>query len=139
MAFDSREYEWADISADINGRDITGITSIKYTEKIEAEELYAKGRYPHSVQTGNISYEGELEVTQSEYEALVKAGEGSVLRLRNLSAVVCYGNASNGDAIIKDRIGGILITEGGKEFKQGDKSAKIKLPFKATKIENQIS
>jgi hypothetical protein len=138
MAFDSREYEWADISVDINGRDVIGITAVKYTEKIETEEFFAKGRYPHSIQTGNITIEGEFEVAQSEYEALVKAGNGSVLRLRNLQSTVCYGNPTNGDAMIKDRITGIQITEGGKEFKQGDKSAKVKLPFKATGLQNQI-
>lgn len=138
MPFNSREYEWADIAVDLNGRDITGIKSVKYSEKLEAEELYAKGRYPHSIQTGNVAYEGEIEVTQSEYEALVKAGKGSVLRLRNLTCTVLYGNPGNGDAMVKDRINGLQITEGGKEFKQGDKSTTVKLPFKATSVENQI-
>ena len=138
MPYDSREYGWSDIAIDINGRDITGITSLKYTEKMEVEELYAKGAYPHSIQTGNISIEGEIEVTQSEYEALVKAGNGSVLKLRALTATVCYGNPANGDTMLKDRITGIQITEGGKEFKQGDKMTKVKLPFKATGLKNQI-
>jgi len=139
MAFDSREYEWADITVTLNNRDITGITAVKYTEKIETEALYAKGKYPHSIQTGNVSCEGELEVVQSEYEALVKAGNGSVLNLRNLSIIVCYGNPANGDVLVKDKITGIQITEGGKEIKQGDKSMKLKLPFVATKITNQIN
>jgi len=139
MAFDSREYEWADLSLNINGRDVVGMTSIKYSEKIETEPLYAKGRYPHSIQTGNISIEGEFEVTQSEYEALVKAGKGSVLRLRNLNATVCYGTGLSGDALIVDNISGIQITEGGKEFKQGDKNTKVKLPFKATGLQNQTN
>jgi len=139
MAYDSREYEWADISVDINGRDITGITAVKYTEKIEVEPLYAKGRRPHSIQTGNMSFEGEIEVTQSEYEALVKGGNGSVLRLRGLNATICYGNPSDGDAMIKDRLEGIQFTEAGKEVKQGDKSVKVKLPFMATDLKNQIN
>lgn len=137
MAFDSREYEWADLEVAINGKDVTGIRSIKYTEKIEAEELYAKGRYPHSIQTGNIAIEGELAVTQSEYEALVLVGKGSVLKLRNLAVTVRYGNPSSGDPMIVDVITGIQITEGGKEMKQGDKSMEIKLPFKATGLNNQ--
>lgn len=135
--FNSREYEWADISVDINGRDLTMISSVKYTEKIETEELYGKGRYPHAIQTGNVSIDGEIEVSQSEYEALVKAGQGSVLKLRNLTLTISYGNPP--DAMITDRLRGIQITEGGKEMKQGDKSAKIKLPFKATVLENQIN
>jgi hypothetical protein len=138
MPFDSREYEWPDITIVIGNRDITGIRSIKYKEKMEAEAMYAKGRNPQSIQTGNISYEGEIAVTQSEYEALVKAGNGSVLKLRNLTAVIGYGNPSNGDAMITDTLKGIQFTEGGKEFKQGDKFTEITLPFLATRLINQV-
>lgn len=137
MPFDSREYEWADISLALGGRDITGIRAIKYSEKVEAEPLYAKGRYPHSIQKGNISFEGEIGVTQSEYEALVKAGNGSVLNLTGISAVCSYGNPLNGDAMISDSITGIQITGTGKEWKQGNKSIDIALPFICTLIQNQ--
>jgi hypothetical protein len=137
MAYDSREYEWADITLAIGGRDITGIRAIKYSEKLEAEALFAKGRYAHSIQKGNIAYEGEIGVTQSEYEALVKAGKGSVLNLTGLSATCCYGNPANGDAMITDAITGIQITDTAKEWKQGDKSIDVTLKFLATKIQNQ--
>jgi hypothetical protein len=138
MPFDSREYEWSDLTIVIGNRDITGIRAVKYKEKLEAEALHAKGRKPHSIQTGNIGYEGEIAVTQSEYEALVKAGGGSVLKLRNLTAIVGYGNPSNGDALITDALKGIQITEGGKEFKQGDKFSEITLPFMFTDLQNQV-
>lgn len=139
MAFDSREYEWSDITLVLGGRDITGIRGIKYSEKMEAESLYAKGRRPHSVQSGNISYEGEITLLQSEYEALVKAGNGSVLNLRGLIATVGYGNPLNGDALMSDAITGIQITEASKEWKQGDKFIEITLPFIATGLQNQVA
>jgi len=137
MPFNSREYEWNDLSVAIGNRDLTGIRSIKYTEKIEAEAMYAKGRTPHSIQTGNISYEGEIGLTQSEYEALVKAGNGSILKLRGITCVAHYGNPANGDAMITDIISGIQFTEAGKAMKQGDKFAEITIPFIATRIKNQ--
>lgn len=139
MAFDTREYEWADVTLILGGRDVTGVRGVKYSEKVEREALYAKGRYPHSIQSGNASYDGELTMLQSEYEALVIAGKGSIMRLKGLTAVVSYGDAANGDAIITDSIEGIYFTEANKEIKQNDKNMEIVIPFVATRVRNQIS
>lgn len=136
MSFNSREYEWPDVTLVLGGRDLTGIRAIKYTEKIEREAIYAKGRNPHSIQSGNISYEGEISVLQSEYEALVIAGGGSVMGL-SVDAVISYGNPSTLDMIITDKLLGIRFTEASKEFKQGDKFMEMKLPFIALELKNQ--
>lgn len=135
--FNSREYEWADLTLILGGRDITGIRSVKYTEKIEQEVLYAKGRHGHSVQRGNIAYEGEIKLLRSEYDALVKAGGGTALSLC-LDALVCYGNPSLGDALTTDRIENIRFGEASKEFNQGDKFQEITLPFLALRVVNQV-
>ena len=134
--FDSREYEWADLTLILGGRDLTGIRAVKYTESIEREPLYAKGRQPHTIQSGNIDYKGEIKMLQSEYEALVKAGKGSVLSL-SLDGLFAYGNPSAGDALISDRAVGIRFTEAGKDIKQGDKFQEITLPFICLNIKNQ--
>lgn len=138
MPFNSREYEYADITAVLNGRDLVGIRAVKYSEKQEAEPLHAKGRFPHSIQTGNRTYDGELGLLQSEYEALVKAGNGSVLNLRGLTLTIGYGNPSNGDAMLTDQCMGIVFTEAGKDWSQGDKFADISLPFMFTRLNNQV-
>lgn len=136
MAFDSRQYEWADVTAVVGGRDITGFTAIKYTEKAEKEPLYAKGRHPHSIQTGNVSVEGEISILQSELIALEQAGGGSILGL-NIDTVVSYGNPAAGDAMVTDRIIGMSFTESPKEIKQGDKNMEVTIPFIALRVKNQ--
>lgn len=137
--FDSREYQFSDLSLVVQGRDITGIRGIKYTEKIEREALFAKGKFAHSIQSGNVSVEGEITVTQSEYEALVTSGKGSVLNLKNLTAMCSYGDLSSGDPVINDSIEGIYFTEGAKQFKQGDKFMEVTLPFLALRVNKQVS
>lgn len=137
MPFDSREYEWSDITVVTGNRDVIGIRGIKYSEKEEIEPLHAKGKYAHSIQGGNITYEGELTVLQSEYEALVKAGNGSVLKLRGLNIVCAYGNPTDGSAPMTDIITGIRFSEAGKDWKQGDKFKEIALPFLALRVQNQ--
>jgi hypothetical protein len=136
MSFNSRQYEWADITIVLGGRDLTGIRAIEYTEKFEREGLYAKGRFPHSIQTGNAEFEGEITVLQSEYEALVTAGRGSIMGL-SLDAIVCYGSPLNGDAMITDRVAGIRFKETKKGMKQGDKFMEMKLPFVCISVKNQ--
>ncbi len=133
--FNSREYEWADVTLILGGRDITGVRGIKYSEKIEREAVYAKGRYPHSIQSGNVAYEGEITLLQSELEALIQAGGGTILSL-SLDALVAYGNPP--DPIVKDRIIGLRFTESPKELKQGDKFQEITLPFIALKVQHQV-
>lgn len=133
--FSSRQYEWADLTLILGGKDITGIRGVKYSEKAEKEAIFAKGRNAHSIQTGNIAVEGEITMLQSEYEALVIAGGGSVLGL-NLDGVFGYGNPAAGDVPIFDRVIGISFTEASKEFKQGDKFMEITLPFVALSVKN---
>ena len=132
-----REYEWADLTLVLGGRDLTRFRGLKYSEKIEREPIHAKGRKPVSIQSGNLTYEGEIKMLQSEYEALVKAGKGSVLSL-SLDGLACYGNPATGDAMMTDRIEGLRFTEAAKEFNQGDKFAEVTLPFVALNIRNQI-
>lgn len=135
--FNSRQYEWGDLTLILGGRDITGFRGIKYSEKVEREAIYAKGKYAHSIQTGNVAVEGEITMLQSEYEALVTSGGGSILGL-SLDALIAYGNPALGDALTTDRIIGIRFTEAAKELKQGDKFMEITLPFIALKVDNQI-
>ena len=131
--FNSREYEWADITLMLGGKDITGVRGVKYSSKQEKELVYGKGNEPIAIQKGNKSYDGEFTVLQSEIETLRLQGGGTILNLQ-LDAVVCYGNPTNGDALITDIIKGIQFTEEPKDAKQGDKFTEHSLPFIALRI-----
>ncbi|EGV44272.1 hypothetical protein BZARG_785 [Bizionia argentinensis JUB59] len=133
--FNSRQYEWADVTLVLGGQDITEVRAIKYSESAEREPLYAKGRYPHSIQTGNIAFKGEIAMLQNQYDALVLAGKGSILSL-SLDGLVAYGDPTSGDAPTFDRLMGIRFLEGAKDIKQGDKFQEIKLPFVFLKLKN---
>ena len=134
--FNSRQYEFADLTLALGGRDLTGFRGLKYSSKQEKEPVYGKGNQPLHIQKGNISHEGEITMLQSELETLRAAGNGSVLGLR-LDAVAAYGNPSKGDVLVTDFILGIEFTEDGKELKQGDKFMEVTLPFICMSIKNQ--
>ena len=83
--FNSRQYEFADVTLVLGGKDITGIRGIKYAEKQDKEVIYGKGNEPMSVQKGNKSYDGELTLLQSELESLVAVSrDGSILSLQQI-------------------------------------------------------
>jgi hypothetical protein len=133
-----RQYEFADLTLFLGGRDVTGFRGIKYTSAQDKETLYGKGNRAISIQKGNINHSGELTVTQSELETLKASGGGSILGL-SLNAVVCYGNPANGDALITDKLYDIQFTEEAKEIKQGDKFMEIVLPFLCLDIQYQTA
>ena len=57
MAFNSREYEWSDLTIIFGGRVLTRIRGVKWSRKKELEELYGKGSDPIAIQGGNNKYD----------------------------------------------------------------------------------
>lgn len=133
--FNSKEYEWSDVTVTVAGRPVTKIRAISYVKKQEKEALYAKGNKPHSIQRGNKSYETSLTLLQSELEAIEAASGGDVLDA-SFNVVVSYGNPSKGDVIKTDLIEGNEITEVPKGMNQGDKFSEHELPGIALNIKN---
>lgn len=137
--FNTREYQWSDLTLVLGGKDITGFRGLSYTEKQEKEAIYGKGSEPHSIQRGNKSYEGELTILQSELESLTKNAPNKDIMSLNLDAVVCYGDPRNGDMMITDILQGLEFTEVPKTLNQGDKNMEIKIPFIFTRIKHQVA
>lgn len=124
----TREYEWSDITVVMAGRNVTGLRAVKYSSKQEKELLHAKGNKPVGIQRGNKTYDGEIGLLQSEYEALRKASGGDILDI-SFDLVVAYGNPNHGDVITTDLLVGCEFTEDNTEWKQGDKYQEKTLPF----------
>lgn len=135
MSFNSREYEWADITVIVGGVDLITIRAVKTKKKAEIEEIYAKGREPYSMQSGNRSYEGEIELLKSGYDALEDAAGGNILDL-SADILVSYGNPAQGDVIRSKRITSVRFSESEEAAKQGDKFMPVTLPFKALGMKN---
>lgn len=128
MMTNTREYEWSDVSVVLAGRQVTGLRGVKYSVKQEKELLHAKGNKPHSIQRGNVTYDGEITLLQSEYEALKQACGGNILD-SSFDIVASYGNPTKGDVVTNDILIGCEFTEDNTEWKQGDKFQEKILPF----------
>ena len=127
--FDTREYEWNDVSILIGTRIIGGVRGVKYSEKQDKQPIYGKGNLPYAIQKGNKSFEGELTVAMSELIALKgESKSGSILDLQ-VDMTVCYGNPNQGDVMHTDKLMGLQFTEEPQEIKQGDLNSEHTLPF----------
>ena len=120
--FDTREYEWADVSVMLGGVLLTKIQGVSYTASQEKEVIYGKGNEPISVQKGNKSYSGSLTLLQSELDSLTLAGgDDGVLGLQ-VDILVVYGNPQKGDVLRKDYLRGVQFTSEPRDIKSGDKN-----------------
>lgn len=126
--FNSREYEWSDLTVVIAGRILTGIRGVRYSEAQEKEALYAKGNRPHAIQHGNRSYSGTLTLLQSELD-LIEAAAGGDPLAASMDIVVSYGNPAAGDIIRTDLLKGVEFTEIPKGLNQNDKFMEIAIPI----------
>ena len=126
--FNSREFEWSNVKLFMLGRFVTGLQGVSYTAKQEKEYVYGTGNEPRAIQHGNRSYEGELKILQSEFEALVTSAPGKDILGLQFDVVVSY--VSNGDsAIITDTLKACEFTEVPKGIEQNDKMMEITLPI----------
>jgi hypothetical protein len=133
----TREYEWADVTVIAGGRDLLSIRGVKISRKIEREAIYAKGRNPHSIQSGNKLYSGSLWIMKSDLDAMDEAAGGDALDL-SFDILAAFGNPSAGDAIKVKRASGARITDIDEELKQGDKFMEIELPFVCLNVKNEV-
>lgn len=137
MSFNSREYQYSDISVSVGGIDIVTLRAIKAKKKVEQEAIYGKGREPLSIQTGNSSYEGEFVCMKSDLDKLEDAAGGDITTAR-FDILVHYGNPSQGDVMRTNKIFGVAVGEIEEAMKQGDKFQEVTLPFLALGIVKNV-
>lgn len=127
--FDSREYEWADLTILIGTRIIVGARGVKYANKQDKELIYGKGNEPYAIQKGNKSHDGELTLAMSELLALQEESPTKSILDLQVDITVCYGNPEQGDVMHTDKLMGVQFTEEPQDMKQGDKFSEHSLPF----------
>lgn len=120
--FDSREYEWADVTITIGGVIVTKVQGVEYTIGQEKELLYGKGNEPLAVQKGNKNYSGSVDLLQSAIDSLTLAGGKDGLLGISADITISYGNPSKGDVIRTDQLMGCQFTSEPRSIKQGDKN-----------------
>lgn len=134
--FSSKQFSWCSISVAFGGRILYGITSVEYTEKQEKELLYGRGCKPHGIVRGNRSFEGKIEIWQSELEAMTRDAKNKDVLGLNFDLVIAYV-PKDGGQIVTDILKGVEFTEVKKGMSQGDKNMLVELPILFIDVERQ--
>lgn len=138
MDFNSKQYSWANVEVAPFGVKMKGCRSIKYKKAQEKEAVYGAGDKPHSIQSGNVSVEGEIVMLQSTYEALMdaaKAAYGPSAGLNDIEGFdIPVAYKPKVGPIRTDIIKMAEFTEAEKGMTQGDKFMEISVPFIALDI-----
>jgi hypothetical protein len=129
----SKEYSWKNLTVVILGKTITGLQNIEYKSTQEKDYVRGRGNEPLSIQSGNKSYEGSVELLRSEYDALLLAAKTAnpLYDITDIAfdVVVCYELPSLPNKIITDVLVGCEFKEAAMKMGQGDMSAMVTLPI----------
>jgi hypothetical protein len=133
--YSSKQYEWNDISVNVLGRTIKGLRAIKYTIKQDKKVIYGRGNKPLAIQSGNKSFEGEVEMLQSEVDGLVAVAKSKNpnAHLTDINFDIVWSFA-NGNDIQTRVIEGVEVTEYDNSIKQGDIEMPVVLKFIALDV-----
>ncbi len=134
MAFDSREYEFADVKVALLGANLSGLRALTYKKKQAKEAVYGQGNQPKAIQKGNKEYDGTLMLLKSDYDKLdaaaIAAGYEDITDVpyKNITLTCVYQNKDD-NKLSTDTLLGVSFTEVEDGMKTGDKFKEISLPF----------
>ena len=134
--FTTKECEWSDLTAYINGKKAVKLRGVKYKYAQENELLYAAGNKAIGVQTGNVSCEGELKLLKGDVDDLNRAAQlAGYDNICNcpIQVVMVYRAVAN-RPIQTDTLVDLYVSEFEKGMEQGAKMMEISLPFKCLDI-----
>ncbi|MBB4034886.1 hypothetical protein GGR21_000773 [Dysgonomonas hofstadii] len=111
---------WNSTTATMMGRDIEGITELKYDDNVEKENIYGAGKMPIGRGEGNYKATASITLIKEEVDALqLSLGPGKRLTdIAPFDIAVSYDYLSK---IYKDRIRNCEFTGRSVEVKQNDK------------------
>ncbi len=126
------ESSWKKCEAYMNGVKITGLRGFTYEKESDDEPIYAGGDQPIAIQSGNVSYRGNLKAFKSDIDAMNKAaqaqGYNDITEVNNLVLVKVY--KPEGQTLLQtDTLTGVKISKLTKGWDQGAKFMEIDLPY----------
>lgn len=111
---------WNSTTATMMGRDVEGITELKYDDNVEKENIYGAGKMPIGRGEGNYKATCSITLIKEEVDAIqLSLGPGKRLTdIAPFDIAVSYDYLGK---ILKDRIRNCEFTGRSVEVKQNDK------------------
>lgn len=116
---------WNNVTANLLGRDLEGITELSYMDETEKENAYGAGNMPIGRGVGNYSAKASVTLYKEEVIALQMAvGPGK--RLQDIAPFDITVQYEYNGFVYVDRIRNCEFTGNGSEVKQNDKTIAYK-------------
>ncbi|BDD07520.1 hypothetical protein [Aureibacter tunicatorum] len=129
-----RTYSWSDITVNILGNPVSGITAVSYEDKQEMENVYGAGEQPVARGYGKIEATGSITLLVDEVEALMNASEsGRLQEIPEFDIVVAY-ETSQGE-IKTHTLKNCKFKSNKREMKTGDMKMESALELLISHIE----
>lgn len=128
-----REYSWADVSFNLGGVPVVGVTKIQYDETQVKEDNWGAGSSPVSRGYGNRKATASVTMYASEVEAIMdKAPNGNLLDYGTFPVTVQYMVG----AVIKTHVlKNCEFTKNERNVSQGDTKIEVDLPLIVSHID----
>lgn len=121
-------YSWANVTINLFGVPVVGITKIDYKRKQKKENNYGIGAQPVSRGYGNFEYEGSIELYTDEWKRIIAASPNrDPLLIAPFNIQVVYGGT--GVTIDKDVLRAVEFMEDPLTASQGDTKLLVSIPL----------
>lgn len=129
---------WSNVTVNLLGRDLEGITELSYTDSQKKENVYGAGKFPIGRGRGNYEAKASFTLLKEEVDALKQAlpASKSIQDIAPFDIIVEY-ETDNG-SIKKDRIRNAEFMSDGVEVKQNDNTIATKYELLVSHIEWNI-
>lgn len=131
MPVNGKAYDWEDITIALPNGPQVDCVSIEYSDEMEAEPQYGKGKAPRRYGTGNWKGEGKITLNREGLDSLmgyaVSTGQ-ALYKIVPFPITVAYANDDSG--IHTDVCKGVKFTKAAHKAAQGDAGFTVDLDFK---------
>jgi len=126
-------YSWSQITLNILGVPVAGVSAISYNEEQEMTDNYGAGNRPVSRGYGRITTEGSVTLHMEEVEAIQAAvSTGRLQDIPEFDVVVAY--LPEGGTIVTHTLKNVRFKNNGREISEGDMVVSVEIPMQISHI-----
>lgn len=124
---------WNDLTVNLFGRDLEGVTKLEYNDNVEWENIYGAGKMPIGEGEGNYEASASMSILAEELIALQSSLPDGT-RLQDVKGTITHLFEYN-NQVYKTIIYNVRILNPNISANQGDKSLSVDLDLKVSHIE----
>ncbi len=129
------EYSWADLTVNIGGSPVVGITKVDYKDSQQIDNIYGAGQQPVARGYGNITPTASITLLRKEVESIRAASAtGRLQDIAPFDMIVAFVPL-NGGAIVTHKVRNCQFTEDANAIAQGETKNETTLPLIPSHIE----